>query len=1600
MNPRATISSLRPALSKTCLSRLDCHSTKRHRGASWLAAFGLTATLAFGELTPIVVVSSAENYLPVSDPEITWEKLDIDRVWTSEESHHVYSDGDCNRTRDIHVDLKIRASNGVVYSTSYYRADKWHISMPCDDWDYTVNHDLSGAEARAALEGQINGSFVNEKEAILREINAAIASNQNGLPLPAPNPLDNRRLAVPILFIHGKGDSAERWGGAFARRVCENPAVLSVSGGTLNSAAFYSTEKVQQTAYNSSTGKYEPVFTQDQNGKQIPVMVSGQVKRYRTRLINIQATATCLDGTNLTSPLFNDDSWIQPGSDPDNSSSFPASAPRFLAPKVDPAVRTVHYVIAIPGVKIAGGTEVPDLDAELLKWQNDASTSYSGKYSEPFFYGLTGWKNTRVVNWNDLSWTIYRVDVTFEEVAKLANYTQELTAIPYATGTVLANGSTMTHLANGHSAQKDALVSRYADGSAPDILARLQHLDRTYRWWDPYHGINANGIYFYSAWNGIFSKIGSPPAAWNPAQYPTFLSEGDVSFGDYSQLGFDGQALQLYHRMIEVLDAHYGAGLWQTSPEAKIDLVAHSQGGLLVRDMLAHANDATLPDGITPMPQGLAHPGAHIRKFVALNSPHFGSALAAKDADVPTEFSSIKTFKDWMKNEQTLRPETKIDAEGYAALATDAAVAGGCAGGAAIGSVVPGAGTGVGCVLGGLGAGLYSLIAGTDAYWSMSGKALGPYNLHFFVDFPGPWNYDGDNPIDPPAMSGIRDQLLKDEQWGYHLSGASRWITDMQRAGYPIISDATGIHHPLWTQPLFTPGLPKLRGDIAEELGHIQSEFCDDHADDWIETCDVVSWMLTGAAGYGGDDQGLFYTFFRKFHDEWTTKSDILVEATSQTMIKRGTTFDPNNSSVTGYFQEPKEYLLQRQFGTGSSKEVAHGPINLSEDLSIPGNTGAPGVTTSTHHMEVHRPGAPRMGPDIYAALYDDGFLTQGVQPLSATVQPVQLPAPASALVGAGRLAGDLGVATQEVAASGNFSVKAWSQDRLVQGVGVRESGTSSLQVAVFYDRRQGSFLWTAARNGQPTQRVAVGGPNVPPTLSLARQGNTWTATATFQDGQVRTASVTTSLPSNVRVGVLSSSEGRSEAVTPALLMGSINAAADTVVAAAREWNLETYVREMSGDQNQSKPRMVLVNADSRTLRGVYLEYWFTSDSARQPVVEFDRLGNATWEVQHFGGDQYVLKIRAPQAVVPPGAVYPDADGFSFRIHNSDWSPRWNRGDWSRDRNIGVARKTTRIVVRDVTGRILAGELPSQPDPLTLGRVRLLARDAGTTEANTLKPEIRLRNIGTVPLRNYKVLWYVRLPAGTTPVVEQWSGSATLSQRSLGNGLWEISARFGPYALFPQQDASELKLGIHLGNWSPWDKSQSPSRPGSDWAEYRGLVVLDGVGRRLWGDLPAFPLDTISGVTPPDPPIADLRALTLSARDENPGDPLYARPRIKLTNTGTTPIQGFQLGVWVNNPGGPQPVLDAAWYVPGCDVSVTLASVGQKVNYRCTQVTVAPGAVWPDPAGSVIGLHLPQWQAWSRSTSWSLAGLTSTFAPSDHITIENLDGTVAMGTRP
>lgn len=1572
------------------LSRCGGMRSRLRRGILGIALLGLvTHALAVDPRIEYLRVRTApENYNMTSAP-VVWADLVIDDLYSG------YW-GNLNRPWfhphwDVHVDFHFTSVNGITYEGRYvHQYDGSRSFAPLNmtgDVDYQKTTYLPASDYRSVLESNRILKFSNEQANLVAAINAWVVSNWSGmLQLPPPDPNDRRKLAIPVLFIHGAGDSASRWGVSYARRQCRPVEYRQLVAPRLQFYSFSSTKMVQKYAANPSTGALEPQYRTDRYGKKIPVMESVPATRWKSYLDFDGIQTSCDDGSIYDAPSFWFRDWVQPGVwDPTEESAFPESSPLSQI-SVDAAGKTLRIAVAVPSSVDPGTIAAPaDPSIEMTELLKTASTS------------PMGWtKAISVVSWGGKWWTIHRVDFSYERLASSARFDQELNVVPQ--GVSLKPGEVQQPTL-AEPAQKLSLVSRYANGSAPDILARIEHLDRTYKWWDPKIGINNNGIYFYTAWLDDENWRGSPPAPWMPSEYPEYSYMTKYgSIKPFPAFAGRGQAFQLYQRLVEVLDKEFPD--WRTNPSAKVDLVAHSQGGLLVREMIGNLGRAQLPDG-TNMPTGLAHPAAHIRKFVDLNTPHFGSTFGARESEIDPlgEFGVVRDFKNWMQTSRELKPRTRIDQSTIENLTTTGAATGGCASGALIGTIVPGPGTAVGCVLGGAGAGLYAALAGTDVYWSMNGKAMGPYELHVDVDLPGPFNIDDlKTDINPGSLKQIRDPLLNSEQTGFHLSPASRWIADMKAKGYPRIPTSGGTV-PLWTQTIYTPGLPMLRTDIGTEISAIQTEYCNEHADDWIETCDILSWMLKGVQGYDGDDQGFFYTFFRDFHTKWAAKSDLVVETASQKLVWLPG-YDPQSAELLGYFQEPIEFQFQKEFAIGSAKEVAHGGINQRDALELPG--GVTGVDDSKHSFELHRPGASRMGPDIYAALYGDHFLRTGIHPVSEAAPRVAVPdlVNLSTVSLSGRLAGDLETAIQDVATTGDFSVRDWSNDPLVHGVGVRTAATAPLSVAAFYDRRQGSFLWVKGANGSPDQKVVLGGPNRPASLSLARAGSAWTAIATFQDGTTATAVLTASLPAATRVGVLSSAAGRADQQTPLALTGQLTRLPDPAVDAVRAWDLQAYVRETSFERNQSSPRIVLHNADTRPLVGVHLEYWFTADPARVPVVEVDRIAGATWKVYHQGGDQYVLKIDAPNAVVPAGGVFPDPQGIWFRLHNQDWSPRWSRGDWSRDHNIGIAQKTSRIVVRDASGRILSGELPPGEDPARVAKVVVMARDAGSGESNFVKPVLRIRNVGAVPLRAAKVLWFVKVPVGSSLLVSDWdTPEASLSSRELQGGIWEVSIHLDQYRLFPQQETGEIQFGISLKSGQSWNKSEDPSRVGGDLVEHRGVLVFDDLGRRIWGDLPDFTTMTVS---PRDPGSGEdaLRLLNVEAREEAPGDLVYARPRIRVTNTGAQDAKGFQLGIWVDNPGAVQPILDASWYVPGCDVRMQAATVGQKLVYSCPDVTISAGGTWPDPAGSVAGLHLPQWQKWGRSSSWSLDGLTGAFAPTTRITVETLSGTIVKGTRP
>jgi pimeloyl-ACP methyl ester carboxylesterase len=151
------------------------------------------------------------------------------------------------------------------------------------------------------------------------------------------------------------------------------------------------------------------------------------------------------------------------------------------------------------------------------------------------------------------------------------------------------------------------LASSYKPGSTADLFATAFACSRTSA------DINHNGLYFY---NSLNDKGEYAPFAALDENYDTY-------YGAY------GQTYQLNERIKEVLNDYYGSS-WQTDPLKQILIVAHSQGGLISRNLFRVYSNASV-----------SNPVNHVKKIVTIGTPHTGSQWARNNPTVPV-LKSIK----------------------------------------------------------------------------------------------------------------------------------------------------------------------------------------------------------------------------------------------------------------------------------------------------------------------------------------------------------------------------------------------------------------------------------------------------------------------------------------------------------------------------------------------------------------------------------------------------------------------------------------------------------------------------------------------------------------------------------------------------------------------------------------------------------------------------------------------------------------------------------------------------------------------------------------------------------------------------------------------
>lgn len=1494
-------------------------------------------------------VVASPNYRPTGCTEdgslLPADSVRATRITGLYDTDHYF--GYVDVTADIQADLVVNCPNGVSLKAHLYaRRFSQSGSTGGSDVDFPMDFPDSVSATKAwkqlpsgPVDWLSNGWWVKLKGIpawFLQELHNKQESDPGAF-LPPPDTDDRRVLARPILFTHGINSSAAGWGVKYADRSC-GQSLQGFTKWAVASEAEVNAVKTPNGLASSVTG-----FSRVSNPRlEMGVQMNCAFDTH-------QVTDTIgLDLARVTQAWTVNEPWM---------GFFYRDNPLLF-----------QYEEGGDGNWRYFGAGIPDgnlpVRVRVLRPKPANLSLVTERWSYPNSVNLD-FEDFSVSAWTAMSTQCPSLSQVFvREDGKLR--AKELL---YDT-TLLAIGDTLYYapphdslvpwepfrhrnytykLPNTYS---DALVRDYKFSTGPDILARIERLDRRYDSLNPLTGINRNGIYFYNALNDAGDALSEiQPPMWSPASYGYTATRG--------------QALQLFERMDTVLTRHYGSReAWIHDPSKQIDIVCHSQGCLITRDMVRNARDTAL-----------SNPVNHIRKVVSLNSPAFGSALATATADMPAQFGSMGEIRRMLLDTAGQLIPNKDLSLGFLRLTPAAPLAGGVGGAIqgyqtcsdAVGVPVLSQLAGVTCANGGF---LGGAITGpfTNVSWSLNGGLLGPYDLRMRTNRLGFVTVDHLKLPDPVSMRKLAKDFADTTR---HLSRTSLWIRNLQDTGYPT--------RPLGKAPIpFSVRYSPTTGHVVDTMGIQLAEnlrrYCVDHDDVFSANCAYLELALNtvlGTLGISTDaDVNQILQWTRAFQNQWTDQGDLVVEKESQKMVDDAIGFTPKS----GVF-DTAGYRYQTAYGVGGAKIVAHMPVGLEASRKVNG---------TEMRLRLVRPGAAMLGLDIHAALgYDTFAFTHGIQPLPKQGVTVMVPAMRASL------APTLAV-VQQLPVAGDFDVGVVSGDSLVQGLVVRTDSIGVLQVVAVRDRTQGVYLTAVQPDGSRTTKIVTNGSR-PVQLRLVRVGSTFTLRATGLDGRMDTASVSLGLGSNVWLGALSTAAVAISDTLRPLLTGNVTVVDTSRLHADDPWSLVPVVRQTSTSGNVSQPAIVLVNRDARPLAGFTLRFDFQADPARTPLLQsYQGPGNAT--LVSLGGDRWRVEIAVPNGIVPPRTVYPSADGFRFQLAYQDGSEWPRRAEWSSYGGSEGLRWSGRVQILDNAGKVLAGETIPAVSESANAAVVGLARDEALASANLVAPVVVVRNTGGTPLRDFHVVWTVRAPLDKTVALETWyTPESQASIKPAGEGLWKIDLRFNQFILYPGQSTAEQKFGIHLPLWEPWDRTKNPTSvaTGQGLVPVSEMVVLDSNGVVLWGNTPLLP-DTTVLVPPIDPPQGADLPVAVQIRDENTTDNTWIRPRMILTNQGTTTLTRFAVRFpLTTNPA--KPVNVAPWYAPGCQVGlVRTASGADTAKYACQNLSIHPGGIWPDLGGAVVGFQYTDNTLWNRAQDPFVTTWTQTFAPTTRVKVRDL----------
>ncbi|WP_405327741.1 esterase/lipase family protein [Fibrobacter sp.] len=920
-----------------------------------------------------------------------------------------------------------------------------------------------------------------------------------------------------------------------------------------------------------------------------------------------------------------------------------------------------------------------------------------------------------------------------------------------------------------------ALVKSYENGSAPDILARTYNIPNTG------DAINKNGIYFYQT-PGEYDKDGN----WIEAR-PSW----DAT---------PSQSKRLYERIKEVLNDFYGSKDidWTTNEKTYIDLIGHSQGGLTIREMFRGLKIDPGEDGT-----GTANAANHVRKVITVDTPHFGSELATENPDdISEEFSGLKKIVKDLDASKTANPpehelvkaELDIDWLEYISAATEDAKNHNkyyCKNFSINGINA--------CnVLGWFGGTFIYLF--DKSYLTIKGPYIGKYVAT--VSLEGPHDDPNAKTIVIDKLEPVAEDLYYSRHNGIHLDPTKQFMSNLNKVingkpPYPEKPNGELVN----MLPLYSPKSTQVLSSLLGSVSYTAEKLCEDYDDD-ASGCFVIGKYFNDVVVNMSKEEGFdiskasiktvnseLWKALVEIQDTWFGQSDALVTEYSQKFVDQNLRLSPENIAA---FTKPRRFVFHDAMAPW--EDILHGPFSSAE-------------------LNINIAGATMQGLDIVCALdlhCDDVAHNDASKIIYLNMGTVDF--------------------------VGDFDVAPIFMNQGTQEIKVSDA---TYALTASYIPGTGSVVRFTDENGVEHQETLFDG-SVATSPSIKRIGQVLHVTFTNQSGktfekdyQLSNLSATTTFAVVVGAGEVAPSVvmAKGTAANPSTQTPPVS----PIDRVTKNSPVTVYHREARAqhEKNTSRPRILVVNDSKKDIVGFKVAYYFTADPARKPVVEVD-YPKIPVSLENLGGDQWRFILDASDQVLTAGSILPNVEGWQIRIHYEDWTNYKFVNDWSADHNYGIPAKNSKIVVYDLNDNIIWGIEPSAYKSvderiIPQATATMTWHDSAPDETNYLKPAVTIKNTGSVSLRNYKAKIWFRVPEGKelyVPADDWYTPNSIPSLTNMGENVWELVMSFKKFILYPGESVKEGDVGVHLKDWSTFDKTVC------------GMALLDAEDNVIFGSVP------------------------------------------------------------------------------------------------------------------------------------------------------------------